>query len=78
VHDLAISKYYAGRVKNFEFTAELAKYGLTDKSTLLARLKETTLTQPERSLIEGRIKRDFTGRATRIARPPQCVRPFYT
>jgi hypothetical protein len=65
VHDLAISKYYAGREKDFEFTAELAKHGLTDKSTLLARLKETALTKPERTLIEARIKRDFTGRAAR-------------
>jgi len=63
VHDLAISKYYAGREKDFEFTAELAKHGLTDKSRLLARLKETTLTNPERALIGQRIKRDFTGRA---------------
>jgi hypothetical protein len=29
VHDLAISKYYAGREKDFEFTAELARHGLT-------------------------------------------------
>jgi hypothetical protein len=27
--------------------------------------EETALTKPERSLIEGRIKRDFTGRAAR-------------
>jgi hypothetical protein len=66
VHDLAISRYYAGREKDFEFTAELARHGLTEKSTLLARLKETALTKPERSLIERCIKRDFTGRATRI------------
>lgn len=65
VHDLAISKYYAGRHKDLEFAAELAKRGLTDKSTLLARLRETTLTKPERSLLEGRIKRDFSARATR-------------
>jgi hypothetical protein len=65
VHDLAISKYYAGRDKDFEFTAELAKHGLTDKNTLLARLKQTVLTKPERSLIEGRVKRDFTARATK-------------
>jgi len=65
VHDLAISKYYAGREKDFEFTAELAKHGLTDKSTLFARLKKTGLTKPERSLIEGGIKRDFTRRISR-------------
>jgi hypothetical protein len=65
VHDLAISKYFAGRDKDFEFTAELAKHDLTDKNTLLSRLKQTAVTRPERSLIEGRIKRDFTGRAVK-------------
>jgi hypothetical protein len=33
---------------------------------LLTRLMGTALTKPERSLIEGHIKRDFTARAAKI------------
>lgn len=62
VHDLAISKYYAGREQDFEFTAELAKRGLTDRNKLLARLKETAMSKPELTLIAGRFKRDFIRR----------------
>jgi len=59
VHDLAISKYVAGREKDFEFTAELARHGMTNRSTLLQRLGETDLTVELRNLIQTRIERDF-------------------
>ncbi len=59
VHDLAISKYVAGREKDFAFTRELARHGLTRKETLLARLGETRLGSEAAKLVRGRIKRDF-------------------
>jgi hypothetical protein len=69
VHDLAISKYIAGREKDLEFTRELARHGLVAKRTLLARLAETELpAHLTRKLVTARIDRDF-GRATP---PSQC------
>lgn len=59
VHDLAISKYVAGREKDLRFTAVLARHGLTRKEILLARARRTRLSAPLRKLVEGRIHRDF-------------------
>jgi len=62
VHDLAISKYVAGREKDLEFTAELARHAMTVVSTLRERLKLTThpaLTAQRRKIVEGRIRHDF-------------------
>lgn len=67
VHDLAISKYIAGREKDLEFTGELARNRMTDKETLLARLRETKVSEALRALAAGRIERDFLARAS--ARP---------
>lgn len=58
VHDLAISKYVAGREKDLEFTRELARHGMTVKSTLLARVAETKLVAPLARAVRGRISRD--------------------
>lgn len=59
VHDLAISKYAAGREKDLEFTRELARHRMTDKKTLLARAKITRLDPAVFKLVKGRIERDF-------------------
>ena len=59
VHDLAISKYVAGRQKDLAFTAALARYRMTGKKTLLERAAQTTLTPAQRKLVIGRIGRDF-------------------
>ena len=59
VHDLAVSKYAAGREKDLAFTAALARHGLTHQQTLLERTARTKLTAPLRKLVEGRIRRDF-------------------
>lgn len=62
VHDLAISKYIAGRPKDLEFTAELAGQRMTRRATLLERLADTTHEYLEpglRKLIEARIFRDL-------------------
>jgi len=59
VHDLAISKYVAGREKDFAFTSALARHGMTHKETLLARAARTKLATALRKPVEGRIGRDF-------------------
>ena len=58
VHDLAISKYVAGREKDFEFTRELARHNMTEKKTLLARLAATRLDAMLARAVRGRIERD--------------------
>jgi hypothetical protein len=60
VHDLAISKYVAGREKDLEFTRELARHGMTVKKTLLDRLARTKLEPPLARIVRGRIGRDHT------------------
>jgi len=62
VHDLAISKYAAGRQKDLAFTAVLARHGMTRRETLLERAGRTRLEPPLRKLVEGRIGRDFARR----------------
>lgn len=59
VHDLAISKYVAGREKDREFTRELARQGMTARTTLLSRERETDLPEELRSIVKARIERDF-------------------
>ena len=58
VHDLAVSKYVAGREKDLDFTRELARHGMTDEKVLLARVAETTLAQSLHALVSARIKAD--------------------
>jgi hypothetical protein len=60
VHDLAVSKYIAGREKDLGFTRELARQGYTHKATLLERLATVKATAPLTRLVQGRIGRDFT------------------
>ena len=59
VHDLAISKYVAGREKDREFTRELARHSLINRTTLLRRLVATRLDPAVAKLVKGRIARDF-------------------
>lgn len=63
VHDLAISKYVAGRGKDLEFTRELARHGMTGKKILLARLASTKLDAAIRRAVRGRIERDHPSAA---------------
>jgi hypothetical protein len=59
VHDLAISKYIAGREKDREFTRELARHGMTYRQILLERLTVTKLDAAASKIAKGRIERDF-------------------
>ena len=63
VHDLALSKYVAGREKDREFTSKLVKHRMIQRDTLIARERETELTPEVRKLVKARIARDFKERA---------------
>jgi hypothetical protein len=58
VHDLAISKYVAGREKDREFTRQLAVHRMTDCRTLLNRLKHTQISDEVRTIVAKRIRSD--------------------
>jgi hypothetical protein len=60
VHDLAISKYVAGRQKDLEFTRELARHAMTEKKILLKRLSATKLVPELARAVRRRIEWDFT------------------
>jgi len=59
VHDLALSKYIAGREKDLAFTRELARQGYTHQATLLERLGTMKTAAALARLVQGRIGRDF-------------------
>lgn len=59
VHDLALSKYIAGRDKDLDFTRELARQGYTNKATLLERLVTVRAAAAMIRLAKGRMARDF-------------------
>lgn len=61
VHDLAVSKYVAGREKDREFTHELAKRRMIEKAILLARLHVTPISEALSTVVKARIERDFVG-----------------
>ena len=59
VHDLLISKYYAGRPKDLSFTKAVVAAGLVSKVTLLERLAVTEMADEIREIVVARIDRDF-------------------
>ena len=65
VHDLALSKYVAGREKDREFTRELARHGLIDRMTLQKRLAATKLDPAVVKPVKERIARDFPSKTRR-------------
>jgi uncharacterized nucleotidyltransferase DUF6036 len=56
VHDLVISKYVAGRPKDFAFIAELLRQEMINCKTLIQRLGKTNLSKTGRSRIKSRIE----------------------
>jgi hypothetical protein len=58
-HDLAISKYVAGREKDRDFTAALARHRLTLRRILENRLAVTDIHPEVREIVHGRIAADF-------------------
>ena len=61
VHDLAVSKLVAGRVKDLEFVQALVRYAMVVQPTLAERLNGTDVADEVRALCDERIKSLFTG-----------------
>jgi hypothetical protein len=59
VHDLALSKYAAGREKDIEFNRELARHGIVGKRKLMRLVPSMPLEDARKRLILARIKVDF-------------------
>ena len=60
VHDLAISKFVAGRSKDLEFIQELIRHEMIRKKVMLTRLAEVELQDAERSRINSKIEVMFS------------------
>lgn len=60
IHDLIISKLYAGRKKDIEFFKAAVNFDLLSKETLIERLNKTPMPDKRRSIIEDHIKRGFS------------------
>jgi hypothetical protein len=60
-HDLAIAKYAAGREKDREFTAALARHEMVSRETLIQRLAVTRVDSELRERMSQRIQVDFAG-----------------
>jgi len=59
VHDLAISKFVAGRSKDLEFIQELIRHAMVRKGIMLTRLASTELQDGECSRISSKIEAMF-------------------
>jgi len=60
VHDLAISKFVAGRSKHLEFIQELIRHAMVRKEIMLTRLAGAELQDAERSRISSKIEAMFS------------------
>ena len=58
VHDLVLSKYAAGREKDFEFVAAVIKHGLASRDELLRRLADLPVDEGHRARLDARICSD--------------------
>ena len=61
VHDLAISKYVAGREKDREFKRELARHSMIGRTLVLERFEQTKIDPALVNVVRGRIERSFSG-----------------
>lgn len=59
VHDLALSKLVAMRLKDLEFVQELVRHDMIDRKTMLRRLKQTDLEDSIRRVAQARIRSFF-------------------
>ena len=60
IHDLIISKLYAGRKKDIEFFQATINLGMLSQETCVKRMNKTSMTADRKHLIEERIKRGFS------------------
>lgn len=61
-HDLAVSKYVAGREKDREYLRAAVRHGLLDRATLLERLQVTPIEGGQRQRLERQVEADFVFR----------------
>lgn len=59
LHDLLLSKYFAGRDKDHEFCKAVVEAGLADRAILLQRLAAMPMSPSDRDRILRRIDGDF-------------------
>ena len=62
VHDLALSKWAAGREKDREFVEEAVRHGLVERAILLERLPTMPVDEGHREILRGRIEAAFSAR----------------
>ena len=67
-HDLAVSKYIAGREKDRIFTSALVAKGLLDREVLRQRLADTKVDEKIRAGAEAAMDRDFKALRAGVAR----------
>lgn len=60
IHDLVISKLYAGREKDIEFFQAAINIGLLSLETLKERLNKISLSSERKGFIEAQITKGFT------------------
>jgi len=72
-HDMAVSKYIAGRDKDLHLLEGLVRLGMLDKDTLLQRLRETPVDEARRAAALARIERQFSD--VKVARPRKRSKP---
>ena len=58
-HDLALSKYVAGREKDLDFTRAMIRADMLDKGILLKRLPTIGIDERVKRVAKGRIERQF-------------------
>jgi hypothetical protein len=68
-HDMAVSKYIAGRDKDLQLLQGLLDAGHIDKKTLLERLDETVVDEARKSAARARIVRHFAARRSATHKP---------
>ncbi len=68
-HDLALSKYAAGRERDMEFNRELVRHGIVSKRKLARLVSSMPIDNERKRLILDRIKRDFAAANPRSGSP---------
>jgi hypothetical protein len=63
VHDIALSKYAAGREKDIEFNRELARHGIISRRKLIRLVPLMPLDDGHKRRVLARIKADFAAAA---------------
>ena len=60
IHDVMISKLYAGRPKDIEFFNAAVNFGLLSEEILRERVTRTAMSDERRKIVEGHIKKGFS------------------